>query len=38
MKIHVYTDIATLFGHACRVWMDVLLQAGHGEALDATTI
>ncbi len=29
MKIHVYTDIATLFGQACRVWMDVLLSAGH---------
>lgn len=29
MKIHVYTDIANLFGQACRVWMDVLLEAGH---------
>lgn len=29
MKIHIYTDIANLFGQACRVWMDVLLQAGH---------
>lgn len=29
MKIHIYTDIATLFGRACRVWMDVLLEAGH---------
>lgn len=29
MKIHIYTDIATLFGRACRLWMDVLLDAGH---------
>lgn len=29
MKIHIYTDIANLFGQACRVWMDVLLKAGH---------
>jgi hypothetical protein len=29
MKIHIYTDIANLFGRACRVWMDVLLEAGH---------
>ena len=29
MKIHIYTDIATLFGQACRVWMDVVLAAGH---------
>ncbi len=29
MKIHIYTDIANLFGRACRVWMDVLLDAGH---------
>jgi hypothetical protein len=29
VKIHIYTDIANLFGQACRVWMDVLLQAGH---------
>lgn len=29
MKIHIYTDIANLFGQACRVWMDVLLDAGH---------
>ncbi|MEO7885829.1 glycosyltransferase [Polaromonas sp.] len=29
MKVHVYTDIDTLFGRASRLWMDVLLQAGH---------
>jgi hypothetical protein len=29
MKIHIYTDIANLFGQACRVWMDVLVEAGH---------
>lgn len=29
MKIHIYTDIANLFGQACRIWMDVLLEAGH---------
>lgn len=29
MKIHIYTDIANLFGQACRVWMDVVLAAGH---------
>ena len=29
MKIHIYTDIDTLFGRASRLWMDVLLQAGH---------
>lgn len=29
MKVHVYTDIETLFGRACRVWMDTLLDAGH---------
>lgn len=29
MKVHLYTDIDTLFGRAARVWMDVLLQAGH---------
>ncbi|MES2510573.1 MAG: glycosyltransferase [Pseudomonadota bacterium] len=29
MKIHIYTDIDTLFGKACRIWMDVLLDAGH---------
>jgi hypothetical protein len=29
LKIHIYTDIANLFGQACRVWMGVLLKAGH---------
>jgi hypothetical protein len=29
VKIHIYTDIANLFGQACRVWMNVLLDAGH---------
>lgn len=29
MKIHIYTDIAGLFGQACRVWMTVLVDAGH---------
>ena len=29
MKIHIYTDIEVLFGRACRVWMKVLLAAGH---------
>lgn len=29
MKVHLYTDIDTLFGRAARLWMDVLLQAGH---------
>jgi hypothetical protein len=29
LKVHLYTDIDTLFGRATRVWMDVLLQAGH---------
>lgn len=29
MKIHIYTDIDTLFGRAARLWMDVLLEAGH---------
>ena len=29
MKIHLYTDIDTLLGRAVRLWMDVLLQAGH---------
>ena len=29
MQIHLYTDIDTLFGRAVRLWMDVLLQAGH---------
>ena len=29
MKVHVYTDIDTLFGRASRVWMDTLLDAGH---------
>ena len=29
MKVHIYTDIDTLFGRATRLWMDVLLQAGH---------
>ena len=29
MIVHIYTDISTLFGQACRVWMDMLLQAGH---------
>lgn len=29
MKVHVYTDIDTLFGRASRVWMDTLLEAGH---------
>jgi hypothetical protein len=27
--IHIYTDIANLFGRACHIWMDVLLDAGH---------
>jgi glycosyltransferase involved in cell wall biosynthesis len=27
--IHLYTDIDTLFGRATRLWMEVLLQAGH---------
>ena len=29
LKIHIYTDIDTLFGRACRTWMDVLLDSGH---------
>lgn len=29
MRIHLYTDIDTLFGRAVRLWMEVLLQAGH---------
>ena len=29
MNVHIYTDIDTLFGRACRIWMDVLLSAGH---------
>ncbi len=29
MKVHLYTDIDTLFGRASRVWMDTLLDAGH---------
>jgi len=29
LRIHIYTDIDTLFGRAVRLWMDVLLQAGH---------
>jgi len=29
VKVHVYTDIETLFGRASRVWMDTLLEAGH---------
>ena len=29
MKVHIYTDIDNLFGKACRLWMDVLLAAGH---------
>ncbi|MES1977207.1 MAG: glycosyltransferase [Pseudomonadota bacterium] len=29
MKIHIYTDIDNLFGKACRIWMGVLLAAGH---------
>ncbi len=29
MKVHIYTDIASLFGQACRVWMTVLVDAGH---------
>jgi hypothetical protein len=29
LNIHIYTDIDTLFGRACRIWMDVLLDAGH---------
>jgi len=29
LRIHLYTDIDTLFGRAVRLWMDVLLQAGH---------
>ncbi len=38
MKIHIYTDIPTLFGQACRIWMDVLLDAGHdAEFIDIGT-
>jgi hypothetical protein len=33
VKIHIYTDIDTLFGQACRVWMKVLLDAGHDAEL-----
>jgi hypothetical protein len=29
LNIHVYTDLPLLFGQASRVWMDVLLGAGH---------
>jgi hypothetical protein len=29
LKIHIYTDIDTLFGRAARLWMDVLVTAGH---------
>lgn len=29
LKIHIYTDIDTLFGNASRLWMDVLVEAGH---------
>jgi len=29
LRIHLYTDIDTLFGRAVRLWMEVLLQAGH---------
>ncbi|HYW57921.1 MAG TPA: glycosyltransferase [Polaromonas sp.] len=29
MKVHIYTDIASLFGQACRIWMTVLVEAGH---------
>jgi hypothetical protein len=29
VKVHVYTDIETLFGRASRLWMDTLLEAGH---------
>jgi hypothetical protein len=29
VKVHVYTDIETLFGRASRLWMDTLLDAGH---------
>jgi hypothetical protein len=29
LKVHLYTDIDTLFGRASRLWMDVLVQAGH---------
>jgi hypothetical protein len=29
VKVHVYTDIDTLFGRASRLWMDTLLEAGH---------
>lgn len=28
MKVHIYTDIDTLFGRASRVWVDTLLVAG----------
>ena len=38
MKVHIYTDIDTLFGRACRIWMDVLLSAGHEvETIDLGT-
>ncbi|MDB5963570.1 MAG: hypothetical protein JWQ72_70, partial [Polaromonas sp.] len=29
LKIHIYTDIDTLFGQAARLWMALLLDAGH---------
>jgi Glycosyl transferases group 1 len=29
LNVHIYTDIDTLFGRAARLWMDVLLEAGH---------
>ena len=42
MRVHLYTDIDTLFGRASRLWMDILLEAGHeveyvdlGESTDA---
>jgi len=29
LRVHIYTDIDTLFGRATRLWMEVLLRAGH---------
>ena len=29
MKVHIYTDLDMLFGRAARIWMEVLLEAGH---------
>ncbi len=38
LRVHIYTDIDTLFGRAARLWMDVLLQAGHeAEFIDLGT-